>query len=257
MMSYNSRHNPGTVALVGSGEYLDAMNEVDTYLLNTIGGASTAKVALLPTASGLEPNGPTSWNNLGLRHFKNLGVQDIRATQIIDRESAFAQDQLDLLQGADFYYFSGGNPHHTINTLRNSPAWNIIKTAYENGAVLAGCSAGAMMLSARTVPVRQIMMGESVGFIEAMGIVPNVIVFPHFDRMAGFLNQDRFQRLLRSVPDSNTVVGIDEDTALVRIEPNETHDAPTRWRVMGRQTVSIFDGGKKPHILHNGAEITL
>ena len=257
MMSYNSRRSPGTVALVGSGEYLDVMNEIDTYLLNTVGGASTAKVALLPTASGLEPNGPTSWNNLGLRHFKNLGVHDIRATQIIDRDSAFAQAQLDLLQGADFYYFSGGNPQHTIDTLRGSPAWNIIKTAYEQGAILAGCSAGAMMLSAHTISVRQVMMGEPVGFVEAMGIVPNVIVFPHFDRMAGFLNQDRFQHLLLSVPAPNRVIGIDEDTALVRIEPNASTDTSARWRVMGRQTVSIFDGDKKPNILHNGDEITL
>jgi len=257
MMSDNLRRSPGTVALVGSGEYLDVMNEVDTFLLNTVGGASTAKVALLPTASGLEPNGPPSWNNLGLRHFKNLGVSDIRATQIIDRDSAFAQAQLDLLQGADFYYFSGGNPQHTIDALRDSPAWNIIKTAYEHGAVLAGCSAGAMMLSARTISVRQVMMGEPVGFVEAMGIVPNVIVFPHFDRMAGFLDQDRFQHLLRSVPDSDRVVGIDEDTALVRIEPNEMPDTSARWRVMGRQTVSIFNGDKKPRILHSGDEITL
>ncbi len=257
MMSSSQRRSPGTVALVGSGEYLDVMNEVDTYLLNTVGGAGTAKVALLPTASGLEPNGPTSWNNLGLQHFKKLGVQDIRATRIINRASAFDQAQLDLLQGADFYYFSGGNPQHTIDTLRDSPAWNIIKTAYENGAVLAGCSAGAMMLSARTISVRQVMMGEPVSFVEAMGVVPNVIVFPHFDRMAGFLDQNRFSHLLSSIPDQNRVIGVDEDTALVRIEPSETPDKPARWRVMGRQTVSIFDGDKKPRILRSGDEIAL
>ncbi len=112
-MTSNSQHtSPGAIALVGSGEYLDAMNEVDTYLLNTIGGAATAKVALLPTASGLELNGPTSWNKLGLAHFKQLGVSDIRATRIIGRDGAFDPTQLALLQGADFYYFSGGNPQH-------------------------------------------------------------------------------------------------------------------------------------------------
>ena len=37
MMSSSQRRSPGTVALVGSGEYLDVMNEVDTYLLNTVG----------------------------------------------------------------------------------------------------------------------------------------------------------------------------------------------------------------------------
>ena len=257
MTSDNQRSRPGAVALVGSGEYLDAMNETDAYLLNTIGGASTAKVALLPTASGLEPNGPTNWNNLGLRHFKNLGVNDIRATRIIDRASAFDQEQVALLQGADFYYFSGGNPQHTIETLRDSPAWETIKAAYDRGAVLAGCSAGAMMLSARTISIRQVMMGQPVVFVEAMGVVPNVIVFPHFDRMAGFLDQERFHSLMQSVSELYTVVGVDEDTALVRIEPNKTSDRMARWRVMGRQTVSLFGRDGKPQVLRNGDEVTL
>ncbi len=257
MISHSQHRSPGAVALVGSGEYLDVMNEIDTYLLNTVGGASTAKVALLPIASGLEPNGPTSWNNLGVRHFKHIGVNDIRATRIIDRASAFDPEQLALLQGANLFYFSGGNPQHTIETLRDSPAWNIIKTAYEQGAVLAGCSAGAMMLSARTISVRQVMMGEPIAFVDAMGIVPNIIVFPHFDRMAGFLEQDRFQHLLRSVPEQYIVVGIDEDTALVRVEPNNMPDLMAHWRVMGRQTVSIFNRDSSPSVLHNGDELTL
>lgn len=257
MVSHSAHRGPGMVALVGSGEYLDVMNETDTYLLNTVGGASSAKVVLLPTASGLEPNGPTSWNNLGVRHFKSLGVNDIRATRIIDRTSALDQEQLALLQGADLYYFSGGNPQHTIETLQDSPAWKSIKAAYDQGAVLAGCSAGAMMLSARTISVRQVMMGEPITFVEAMGVIPNIIVFPHFDRMAGFLDQDRFQHLLRSVPEQYIVVGIDEDTALVRTEPNNLPDLTTRWRVMGRQTVNIFDRGAKPRVLCNGDELTL
>jgi len=58
MQSDHQHQTPGAVALVGSGEYLDAMNEVDTYLLNTIGGASTEKASILQTASGLEPYGP-------------------------------------------------------------------------------------------------------------------------------------------------------------------------------------------------------
>ena len=239
------RKNFGTVALVGSGEYLDVMNEVDRYLLDTIGGAGVAHVALLPTASGLEPNGPSSWNKLGLQHFKQLGVQDVRATQIIDRERAFDTAQVELLQGANFFYFSGGNPQHVIETMQDSPAWNVIKTAYERGAVLAGCSAGAMMMGGYTISIRQAMQGSAMDFVPALGIVPQVIVFPHFDRMAGFLSQSRFKDLLRAVPADTTVRGVDENTALVRIEPNEEITQPARWRVIGSQTVSVFsrDGG--------------
>ena len=248
---------PGTVALVGSGEYLDVMNKVDTYLLGSIGGVGAARVALLPTASGLEPNGPTSWNNLGLQHFKQLGVHDIRATNIIDREHAFDATQVELLQGANFFYFSGGNPQHVIETMQDSPAWNVIKIAYEQGAVLAGCSAGAMMMGGYTVSIRQAMQGSAMDFVPALSIVPQVIVFPHFDRMSGFLSQSRFKDLLQAVPANTTVLGVDENTALVRIEPSEVAAQPALWRVMGHQTVSVFSRDGEVKKLRVGEEVTL
>src|SRR5579859_4862201 len=130
----------GALALVGSGEYTDAMLATDEALLDTVGGASGASVVLLPTASGLEPDGPTYWNNLGLSHFRKLGVNDIRPTLILDSASASDPKQVELLRDASFYYFSGGNPQHVIESLRGSPAWEVIAQAQRNGAVLAGCS---------------------------------------------------------------------------------------------------------------------
>jgi len=62
-----ARVAPGAVALVGSGEYTDAMNETDSYLLETIGGAHAARVVVLPTASGLEPGSPSAGTAWGWR----------------------------------------------------------------------------------------------------------------------------------------------------------------------------------------------
>jgi cyanophycinase len=248
---------PGTVALVGSGEYLPVMNEVDTYLLKTVGEVQAAHVALLPTASGKELMGPKSWNDLGLNHFKQLGVGDVRATRIIDYKSANDPAQVALLEGIDLFYFSGGDPQYTIETLRDTLAWQSIKDAYERGAVLAGCSAGAMMMGGYTVSIRQVMMGKKTKFAPALGIVPHLIVFPHFDRMAGFLTQKLFQLLLRSVPSGQTVVGIDEDTALVRVELNVEGSGQDRWRVMGRQTVSVYGDDASKRVLKSGEEVLL
>jgi cyanophycinase len=248
---------PGAVALVGSGEYLPVMNEVDTYLLKTIAPAHTARVALLPTASGLELKGPTHWNNLGLKHFEQLGVSDVRATRIIDHESANDPAQVALLEGVDLFYFSGGNPQYTIDTLRDSLAWKSIKAAYEHGAILAGCSAGAMMLSGCTLSIRQAIMGKHPEFVAALGIVPHVIVFPHFDRMSHFLNQKRFQKVLHTVSPEYTVIGIDEDTALIRVELNVGGSEQDRWRVMGSKTVKVFVDGIPKYVLKSGEEVLL
>src|SRR5258706_1197357 len=148
-----ARVAPGAVALVGSGEYTDAMNETDSYLLETIGGAHAAHVAVLPTASGLERGSPQRWNSMGVAHFQALGVADVRSSMIVDRASAADEAQLALLRDADLYYFSGGNPQYVVETLRDTPAWEIIAQSHASGAVLAGCSAGAMIVGGRTSPL--------------------------------------------------------------------------------------------------------
>ncbi|HEY0755483.1 MAG TPA: Type 1 glutamine amidotransferase-like domain-containing protein [Ktedonobacteraceae bacterium] len=247
----------GTVALLGSGEYLPVMNEVDIYLLETVGGAQSARMALLPTASGLEPMGATLWNDLGLEHFKQLGVSDIRATRIIDAASANDAAQVALLENANFFYFSGGNPYHIIDTMRDSLAWEHIQAAYKRGAVLAGCSAGAMMLGGQTASLRQVMMGNEVEFKAALGIAPRLIVAPHFDRLASYMDQEPFQYWLRSIPPEYTAVGIDEDTALIRVELNVEGSGKDRWRAMGRQTVQVFVSETQKRVLQSGEEIVL
>lgn len=251
---------PGSLALVGSGEYTAAMNDTDAYLLQTVGGPEAARVVLLPTASGLEAGSPARWNEQGRRHFASLGVADIRLSAILDRANAFDAAQLDLLRGGTFYYFSGGAPGHVTESLRGTPAWEIIYEAHRNGAVLAGCSAGAMAFGGQTASLRRAMTsappatGTESAFVDALGVVPHLIVFPHFDRMAGFVGQQAFNNLLTAIPPGRTVLGVDEDTALVRVAYGGP-DASDRWRVMGRQTVTIFAAGATAQVLRPGDEV--
>jgi cyanophycinase len=253
MTSEESAIGGGAIALVGSGEYTAAMNEADSALLTTIGGASAARVALLPTASGQEPGSPARWNAMGVAHFTALGVRDVRPIALLDRTSAAGAAQLAQLQDANFFYFSGGDPNYLIETLRGTPAWECISAAYARGAVLAGCSAGAMALGGYTLSLRA---ARSTGRFQpepALGIVPRVVVFPHFDRTGGFFGPGWLDQALGALPAGLMALGIDEDTALLRLggasEP--------RWRVFGRQTVSLFAAGARRALLHAGDEVTL
>ncbi len=259
-MADGLRGESGALALVGAGEYTDAMLETDTALLATVGGAGSARVALLPTAAGLEENGPTYWNNLGLEHFTRLGVRDIRPTLILDRASANDPAQVELLADADFYYFSGGNPQHLIASLRGSAAWEVIARRQAQGAVLAGCSAGAMAMSGYTVPLRALLSGLITGgpgdWLPALGTVPQVVVFPHFDRIPSAVREPTLRRLAHAAPDGVTLVGVDEDTALVRLEP-ATEVGAQSWRVMGRQSVHLYRKDAAPLTLRAGESTTL
>lgn len=249
----------GAIALVGSGEYLEVMNATDAYLLEQIGGASSAQVVLLPAASGREEHGPAYWNGLGKHHFHALGVQEVRATSIIDRASAADPAQLALLRDGNLYYFSGGDPQYVIETMRDSPAWEIIKAAHERGAVLAGSSAGAMALTGYTIAVKQMLAGEKPTWVESLGVLPHLVVFPHFDRVANFIDQAMFQELLSTLPRNAVTVGIDENTALVRVEvpTSDEPQAKARWQVMGQQTVKVFERDRAPRTLQPGAEVMI
>ncbi len=254
---------PGAIALVGSGEFLSVMDTTDLFLLQTLGGPEQARVAVIPTASGLEPGMPQHWAELGLQHFRQLGAQ-VEAVMILNREAAADPAILEVLSRSNFFYFSGGNPNYLIETLQNSPAWKIIREAHANGAVLAGCSAGAMAFGGYTVSIRAMRAGGSPEWIKALGLLPGVITFPHFDRMGGFIGQDTFKAMIASATaleggqDGISLIGVDEDTALVRLSPGspETIEQP-RWQVIGRQTVSVFDHEGRPTIYRSGEKIGL
>jgi cyanophycinase len=248
-MTSTNRVTPGALALVGSGEYLPQMDATDRFLLDTLGGPSairidgeSARVVVIPTASALELGMPEHWNNMGVEHFRALGAA-VTPVMLLSRDDARDPQVLQDLHGADLYYFSGGNPEHVIETLRDTPAWAVIRDGYLAGAVLAGCSAGAMMLGGFTLSVRSVMRGQPPQWLPALGIAPGIVVMPHFDRVADFAGPEVFRAILESAPASATLIGVDEDTALIHIAAN---GSGPRWRVMGRQTVSVFgsDGGR-------------
>jgi hypothetical protein len=58
--------------------------------------------------------------------------------------------------------------------------------------------------------------------------------------MAGFVGDDVFRAIMESSPDGVQLVGIDEDTAMIRLGP----EAP--WEVSGRQSVVLIgrDGSR-------------
>lgn len=239
---------PGPLALVGSGEYTPAMDQTDRLLIEAT-GAGPARVAVVPTASALEPGMPERWNARGEQHFRRLGAA-VTPLLLLDRADAASDAIVAALAGQDFIYFSGGSPDHCIETLHETPAWATIVARHAAGAALAGCSAGAMMLGGYTVSVRAMRSSGDPRWRRALGLVPGLAIMPHFDRMAGFVGPDLFQRMLAAAPAGVTLVGVDEDTALLRL-PGQG------WRVSGSQTVSVFDGAGRPTIYRAGEAVPL
>lgn len=255
---------PGPIALVGSGEYLPQMEEIDSLLLAGVGG-SAARVVILATAAGREePSSPARWTQAGRDHFARLGVQ-VEPAGILTRADAGDPRWLPLLEAADFFYFSGGSPGHVVETLAGSPAWEVIRRRHAGGAVLAGCSAGAMAFGGYIAGPRALLsMAAAIpwpaalrrrapgigGWHPALGLLPRLIVLPHFDRLTKTVSRRMLARAARAIPAGVTLIGVDEDTALLRLAPS----LPSRWQVRGRGTVSVFTGESTDVAVHRSGE---
>ena len=99
------------------------------------------------------------------------------------------------------------------------------------------------MLGGATIRVREVARGAPPIWIRALGIVPRLATIPHFDRVVRYVNDATVRQVLDTLPDDLTLIGVDEDTALVRLEPlDDANAAEPRWQVMGRQTVTLFGG---------------
>jgi len=135
----------GSLALVGSGEFLPSTEDVDFALL-TFDQDPAPRVAIIPTAAGQEgAQSIDRWINLGVDRYTELGAEAV-PIPAIDAESANDPELASLVDGCDLIYFSGGDPGYVTETMRGSLVWRAVLQSWQHGAALAGCSAGAMMM---------------------------------------------------------------------------------------------------------------
>jgi cyanophycinase len=224
----------GLIALVGAGEYLPVMNEIDRHLLASVNtNGHTPRVVCLPTAAGQEGDDSVNrWLRMGEEHFQALGAE-VTAAHIIDRDSADDPQWEYALENADLIYFSGGNPMYLYETMQGSRAWAAAQKAWDRGSVYAGCSAGAMILAQRVPNFRAVGLTSQ----DAFRIVPATFVIPHFDRMRGLWSAYLFG-VRRQLKDDQFILGVDENTALVG-QLNGT------WQVMGEGKAHIITRNKQ------------
>lgn len=226
---------PGRLALVGSGEYLPVMQDIEAWLLE---GRPRRYVQLATAAA---PEGDRSlqrWHDLGADAARRLDVEQV----VVDvRVRADANDaaHVERIAGAGLIYLSGGNPTHLARTLQGTLVWAAIQEAWRQGASLAGCSAGAMAMGGYVPDVRH----PKRGGVDGLGIVPDLRVLPHFDRFSRMIPDFALKPL---VTPGALVVGIDEDTALVSDGPSE--DGLWEFRSRGRQSCWRIDSDRRHRV---------
>lgn len=210
----------GVLALVGGGEWREGCS-FDVELLEASGGT---EVVVLPTAAAYEaPDkavaAATSW-------FQAMGTT-VRGLDVLERHDALEEAHAEIVRGARFLYLSGGSPLHLRSVLKESPVWDALTAAWHDGAVLAGSSAGAMVLCDPMVDPRGGALTVGLGLVENLAVVPHA--------PAGSFEADH-RRTLELATEGLVLAGIDERAALIRA-------ADGTWRAAGAGTTTVWRDG--------------
>ncbi len=214
----------GYLLLEGGAEFGGRMREPDLKAIELAGGFD-APILIIPTAAAPDNNHQRAGNN-GIRWFKSLGAKDVLSVPLIDKLSANDESLAESLRSAKLIYMLGGFTGYLGETLAGSAAWNAVLEAYQAGAVVAGSSAGAMVMCEFYYDLNQ---GQVVS---GLNLIPNSLVLPHHNTFG----KSWASRLLE-VPHI-TLIGIDKRTGIIDDGSSKT------WSVLGQGEATLYRNGQ-------------
>lgn len=204
----------GTLVIIGGGKRPAEMVEE---MINLAGVAEDGYIAVLPMSSS-EPD--TSFY-YAKKQFTDRGVQYV-VNFHIEKGARISTTRLDSLKGAKLIYISGGEQTRFMNSVAGTQLLDVLHSAYRQGAVIAGTSAGAAVMSKKMITGNefkhptytgdfQTIESDNMELLEGIGFLQNTIIDQHFIRRM------RMNRLITVAIENPgyTCIGIDESTALI------------------------------------------
>jgi cyanophycinase len=211
----------GYILLEGGAEFGGLMAQPDLRALELAGGAD-ALLSIIPAAAAPDNNHHQAGQR-GVIWFQSLGATRVTALPLIDRISANNPDLAEALGRSRLIYLLGGFPHYLAQTLMGSLAWKALLDSYAGGSVIAGSSAGAMVLCEYYYdPTAQSMK-------QGLNLIPGVCVLPHHNNFG-----QGWARQLTQKHSDILLIGIDEETGMISEGPQG------QWRIYGKGSVTLY-----------------
>jgi cyanophycinase len=155
------------------------------------------------------------------RQFESLGDYKYRVLSI-ENDSIIRAGQVEDVRNAALIYITGGVQTKLMEIIGNSPVHEAIIEAYNNGATIAGTSAGAAVMSKLMLTGNEFKHPEYTGdfrtieadnmeIVEGLGLLENAIIDQHFIRR---MRMNRLISVALEHP-GYKCIGIDESTAII------------------------------------------
>ena len=205
----------GKLFIIGGGK---RPRELVRELIDISGIKNNSYAVILPMAS-IEPDSAIFYAR---QQFVELGIEAERITGFNFQNNRQNIEQLDSLAKAGLIYISGGDQNKFMDAVLDSPVSAAIKSAYRNGATIAGTSAGAAVMSKKMITGNEFkhpeytgdfrtIEAENIEIAEGLGLLKNAIVDQHF------IQRMRMNRLISTAIENpgELSIGIDESTAII------------------------------------------
>jgi cyanophycinase-like exopeptidase len=223
---------PGKLVLFGSGETSPSGQPIHERLLREL--TPPIRVAILETPAGFQPNSALVASKVGEfmeKRLQNFAPQ-VRLIPARKKETAFSPDDPTIVAPIldSNYIFAGpGSPTYLARQLAGTLAWHHMIERHRQGAYLCMASAAALAISAKVVPVYEIFkVGDDPHWTDGLNLLGpfglELAIVPHWNNAEGgedldtsrcFMGRARMDELLKQLPASTHVLGIDEHTAVV------------------------------------------
>jgi len=210
----NTSSPKGKLFIIGGGDRPPALMQS---LLNTAALGAKDYAVVLPMSS---ENPDTSYY-----YFKE-DFQPASTRPLVNfnftAQNVNNKNWLDSLQHAKLIFITGGDQDRFMKVVLNTPVYDAIHAAYQNGATIAGTSAGAAVMSEHMITGKEFsdtvyratfrkLADQNIEFKTGLGLISNAVVDQHF------IVRSRYNRLLSALAlyPSLACIGIDEETAII------------------------------------------
>jgi cyanophycinase len=190
----------GWLALVGGHEWTDGCRPIDELLLKETGAK---EVLIVPTAAAYEQ--PHKVIDVATEYFAELGVK-VKALDVLNRQAAADKAAVKAIKAAKLVYFGDGSPLHLRSVFKDTPAWDALVAAWNDGVAIAGTGAGAMALGDPMVDPR------GGAFTLGLGLLPSMAAMTKTHDWHHETKRRTIQLATKDVP----LVAVDDATAVMR-----------------------------------------
>ncbi|NLN06342.1 MAG: cyanophycinase [Firmicutes bacterium] len=228
-----AQYKKGHLVIIGGAEDKEGECEILKRFFALAGGRN-ARIAVLSTAS-TDPGAGEQYKAI----FTEMGAAAVQVLAVQNRAEANRTHYFEQFAEQTGVFFTGGDQLRITGILGGSILGKALQKCYQNGAVIAGTSAGASAMS-ETMLVGGLddatPSKEIIRMAPGLGLLRDVVVDQHFAQ------RGRIGRLLSVVAHNPYIlgVGIDENTAIIVNGRDECE-------VAGEGTVTIIDGLNVTH----------